>query len=56
MVDRASTFADDEVLELLRKNYVAYAPSVTEMLKSRDSAVSLVVLGAFVRWFWTHHN
>jgi len=38
MVDRASTFADDETLELLRKNYVLYAPSLTEMLKSRDAA------------------
>src|SRR6185436_3599206 len=38
MVDRASTFADDETLELLRKNYIAFAPSLTEILKSRDSA------------------
>jgi len=38
MVDRASTFADDEILELLKKNYVAFAPSLTEILKSRDSA------------------
>src|SRR5688572_18736184 len=38
MVDRASTFADDEILELLRKNFVAFAPSLTEILKSRDSA------------------
>jgi hypothetical protein len=38
MVDRASTFADDEVLELLRKHYVAFAPSLTELLKARDSA------------------
>ena len=38
MVDRVSTFADDETLELLRKNYIAFAPSLTEILKSRDSA------------------
>jgi hypothetical protein len=38
MVDRASTFADDETLELLRKNYIAFAPSLTEILKARDSA------------------
>src|SRR6188474_737824 len=38
MVDRASTFADDETLDLLRKNYIALAPSLTEVLKARDSA------------------
>ena len=38
MVDRASTFADDETLALLKKNYIAFAPSLTEILKSRDSA------------------
>jgi hypothetical protein len=37
MVDRASTFADDETLALLKKNYVAYAPPLTEILKSRDA-------------------
>ncbi len=38
MVDRASTFADDETLALLRTKYIAFAPSLTEILKSRDSA------------------
>ena len=38
MVDRASTFADEETLALLRKGFVAFAPSVTEILKSRDPA------------------
>jgi len=38
MVDRASAFADDETLELLRTKYVAFAPSLTELLKARDSA------------------
>jgi hypothetical protein len=38
MVDRASTFADDETLELLRKGFIAFAPSLTEILKSRDQA------------------
>jgi len=38
MVDRASTFADEETLALLRKGYIAFAPSVTEILKSRDPA------------------
>src|SRR5688572_33024460 len=38
MVDRASTFADDEVLELLRKKYVTFAPSLSVMLRARDSA------------------
>ena len=38
MVDRASTFADDETLEMLRTKYIAFAPSLTELLKARDSA------------------
>ncbi len=38
MVDRASTFADDETLALLRKGFIAFAPSLTEILKSRDPA------------------
>ena len=38
MVDRASTFADDEVLDLLRKKYVAFAPSLSVMLRARDPA------------------
>src|SRR4030095_8603999 len=38
MVDRASTFADDETLELLRKTHISFAPSLPEILKSRDSA------------------
>ena len=38
MVDRASTFADDEVLELLRKKYIAFAPSLSVMVRARDSA------------------
>src|SRR5688572_33355078 len=38
MVDRASTFADDEVLELLRKKYVTFAPSLSVMLRARDPA------------------
>ena len=38
MVDRASAFSDDETLDLLRKHYIAFAPSLTEILKSRDSA------------------
>ncbi|HEX7900992.1 MAG TPA: hypothetical protein VF950_24750 [Planctomycetota bacterium] len=37
-MDRESTFANDETLKLLRDHYVAYAPSVTEMLKARDAA------------------
>jgi len=41
MVDRASTFNDDETLELLRTKFVAYAPSVTEMLKARGPAGDL---------------
>ena len=41
MVDRASTFADDETLELLRTKFVAYAPSVTEMIKARGPAGDL---------------
>ncbi len=41
MVDRASTFTDDETLELLRTKYIAYAPSVTEMLKARGPAGDL---------------
>jgi hypothetical protein len=38
MVDRASTFADEETLALLRKGFIAFAPSLTEILKSRDPA------------------
>src|SRR6185436_13006771 len=38
MVDRASTFSDDETLELLRTKYIAFAPSLTEILKSRDAS------------------
>jgi hypothetical protein len=38
MVDRASTFADEETLGLLRKGFISFAPSVTEILKSRDPA------------------
>lgn len=38
MVDRASAFADEETLALLRKSYIAFAPSLTEILKSRDPA------------------
>jgi hypothetical protein len=38
VVDRESTFADEETLALLRKNYIAFAPSLTEILKARDSA------------------
>jgi hypothetical protein len=38
VVDRASAFSDDETLELLRTKYIAFAPSLTELLKSRDSA------------------
>jgi hypothetical protein len=38
MVDRASTFADEETLDLLRKGFIAFAPSLTEILKSRDPA------------------
>lgn len=38
MVDRVSAFGDDETLELLRTKYIAFAPSLTEILKSRDSA------------------
>jgi hypothetical protein len=38
MVDRASAFADDETLALLRKGFIAFAPSLTEILKSRDPA------------------
>ena len=41
MVDRASTFADDETLELLRTKFIAYAPSVTEMLKAGGPAGDL---------------
>ncbi|HVE42380.1 MAG TPA: hypothetical protein VNM14_21025 [Planctomycetota bacterium] len=41
MVDRASTFTDDETLELLRKKFIAYAPSVTEMLKAKGPAGDL---------------
>jgi hypothetical protein len=41
MVDRASAFADDETLELLRTRYVAYAPSVTEMIKAKGQAGDL---------------
>jgi hypothetical protein len=37
-VDRASTFNDDETLELLRTKFVSYAPSVTEMLKAKGPA------------------
>lgn len=33
-----STFSDDETLALLRTKFVAFAPSLTELLKSRDSA------------------
>jgi hypothetical protein len=40
-VDRASTFTDDETLELLRTKFVAYAPSVTEMLKAGGPAGDL---------------
>jgi len=40
-VDRASTFSDDETLELLRTKFVSYAPSVTEMLKARGPAGDL---------------
>jgi hypothetical protein len=40
-VDRASTFSDDETLELLRTKFVAYAPSLTEMLKARGPAGDL---------------
>ena len=38
MVDRASAFADDETLALLRKHFIAFAPSLTEILKSPDPA------------------
>jgi len=38
MVDRASTFANEETLELIRKGFIAFAPSLTEILKSRDPA------------------
>jgi hypothetical protein len=41
MVDRASTFTDDETLELLRTKFIAYAPSLTEMLKARGPAGDL---------------
>jgi len=41
MVDRASTFTDDETLELLRTKFIAYAPSVTEMLKAGGPAGDL---------------
>src|SRR5881394_69561 len=41
MVDRASTFADDETLQLLRSKFVAYAPSLTEMLKAKGPAGDL---------------
>jgi hypothetical protein len=40
-VDRASTFSDDETLELLRTKFVAYAPSLTEMLKAGGPAGEL---------------
>lgn len=40
-MDRASTFSDDETLELLRTKFVAYAPSLTEMLKARGPAGDL---------------
>ncbi|HLF95192.1 MAG TPA: hypothetical protein VJB14_17125, partial [Planctomycetota bacterium] len=38
MVDRVSTFSDEETLELLRTRFIAFAPSLTELLKSGDSA------------------
>ena len=41
MVDRASAFNDDETLELLRSKFVAYAPSVTEMIKAKGPAGDL---------------
>jgi hypothetical protein len=40
-VDRASAFADDETLDLLRTKYIAYAPSLTEMIKAGGPAGDL---------------
>jgi len=38
VVDRASAFDDREVVELLKTRYVPVAPSLTELIKSKDPA------------------